>query len=124
MIGKLPRRKRGFVAPCHKYTGPYNLLHEQLDVYDQPLSGQEPYNAVDAILMRHDICYRDNDTKEGKKACDDEMLGPIVSREIIDRKLVRTIIGTKRTLGRGIEWSNELADELHKPIRKKLKKRS
>ena len=44
-------------------------------------------------------------------------------REKIDRKLVRTIIGTKRKLGWGIKWSNELADELHKPIRKKFKKR-
>ena len=44
-------------------------------------------------------------------------------REKVDRKLVRTIIGAKRKLGWGIEWSNELADELHKPIRKKFKKR-
>ena len=71
LIGKLPRTKRGFVAPYHKYAGPYNPLHEQLDEYDQPLAGQGPYNAVDAISMRHDICYRDNETKEGKHACDD-----------------------------------------------------
>ena len=58
----------------HKYTGPYNPLHEQLNEYDQPLAGQEPYHAVDAISMRHDICYRDNDTKERKHACGDEML--------------------------------------------------
>ena len=24
--------------------------------------------------MRHDVCYRDNETKERKHACDDEML--------------------------------------------------
>ena len=62
VIGKLHRPKRGFVLLFHKYTGPYNPLHEQLDEYDQPLPGQEPYNAVDAISMRHGICYRDNDT--------------------------------------------------------------
>ena len=51
------------------------------------------------------------------------MLEPKGIREKIDRKLVRTIIGTKRELGWGIiEWSNELADELHKPIRKKFKR--
>ena len=44
-------------------------------------------------------------------------------REKVDRKLVRTKIGTKRKLGWGIEWSNEHADELHKSIRKKFKKR-
>ena len=98
MIGKLPRPKRGFVLPYHKFTGPYNPLHEQLDEYDQPLAGQEPYNAVDAISMRHDICYRDNETKQGKHACDDEMLQELDVleakgiREKIDRKLVRTII--------------------------------
>ena len=85
------------------------------------------------------ICYRDNgDTKEGKHACDYEMrkeldmLEPKGIREKINKKLVRAIIGKKRILGLGIigindnnniEWSNELADELHKPIRKKFSKR-
>ena len=128
-IGKLPRPKRGFVLPYHKYTGPYNPLHEQLDENDQPILGQEPYNAVDAISMRHDICYRDNNGKEGKLNCDDKMLEELEElepkgiREKIDKKLVRSIIGRKRKLGWGIEWSNELADELHKPVRKTFKKR-
>ena len=60
--------------------------------------------------MRHDICYRDNngDTKEGKHACDDEMLKELdvleakCIREKIDKKLVRAIIGKKRKLGLGI----------------------
>ena len=94
MIGKLPRPKRGFVLPYHKYTGPYNPLDEQLDEDDQPLPGQEPYNAVDAISMHHDICYLDNNTKEGKHKCDDVMLQeldelqPRSFREKIDKKLV------------------------------------
>ena len=130
VIGKLPRPKKGFVLPYHKYTGPYNPLHKQLDEFDRPLPGQEPYNAVDRIAMHHDICYRDNDTKHGKQKCDDSMLSELDSlnpkgiRERIDRRLTRAIIGTKRKLGMGIiEWSNELADELHKPIRKKFLKR-
>ena len=131
VIGKLPRPKRGFTLPNHKYTGPYNPLDEQLDENDHPLPGQEPYNAVDAISMRHDICYRDHTAdKEGKHHCDDKMLQeldemqPKGFREKLDRRLVRSIIGTKRRLGWGVEeWSNELADELHKPIRKKFKKR-
>ena len=94
-----------------------------------PLPGQEPYNGVDAIVMRHDICYRDNETKEGKHASDVkccrnlDVLEPKDIREKIDRKPVQTIIGTKRKLGWEIGWSNELADELHKPIRKKFQKR-
>ena len=133
VIGKLPRPKKGFVLPAHKYTGPYNPLHEQLDEFDQPLSGQEPYNAVDAISMRHDICYRDHGTtKQGKHACDDVMiraldeLDPKTLRERSDKKLVGAIIGTKRKLGWGIEdeWTNELTDELHKPVRRKFRKRT
>ena len=130
VIGKLPRPKGGFTLPNHKYTGPYNPLYKQLDENDQPRKGQEPYNAVDAISMRHDICYRDNSSKEGKHMCDDEMLKeldvmqPKGIREKFDRKLVRSLIGTKRRLGLGVSsWSNELAEELHKPIRKKFKKR-
>ena len=96
--------------------------------YDKPLAGQEPYNAVDAISMRHDICYRDNETKEGKHACDDEklqeldVLEPKCIQETVDRKLVRTVIGAKRKLGWGIQWSNELTDELHKPIGRNSKR--
>ena len=129
IIGKLPHPKRGFVLYRHKYTGPYNPLDRQLDKNDQPLPGQEPYNTVDAISMRHDICYRDNNTKEGKQTCDDKMLNDFDSlepkdlREKTDKTLVRTIIGTKRRIGWGLKWNDELADELHKPIRKKFKKR-
>ena len=141
-IGKLPRPKKGFVLPFHKYTGPYNPLHDQLDeINDRPLSGQEQYNAIDEIAMRHDICYRDKgETKEGKHECDDEMLkelnvlNPKGIREKIDKNLVRAILGKKRKLGWGItdddddaadddEWTNELTDELHKPVRRKFRKR-
>ena len=53
-----------------------------------------------------------------------DLLEPKSIREKIDRSLVRKAISTKKRLGCGlIEWTNELADELHKPIRKKFKKR-
>ena len=141
MIGKLAPilPKKGLVLYKHKYTGPYNPLEKQLDENDQPLPGQEPYNAVDAISMRHDICYRDHGNKEGKQKCDGEMLKELTVlkpkdlREKIDRKLVQRIIGMKHRMGWGldkkdddystIQWSNELADELHKPIRRKFQKR-
>ena len=72
VIGKIPyKSKKGFVLPRHHSTGPYNPLHLQLDPQDNPLPGNEPYNAVDAISMRHDICYRDNPV--GKHECNRNM---------------------------------------------------
>ena len=95
------------------------------------MPGQEPFNQVDEISKRHDICYRDypND----KHGCDKIMLKDltdiksITKREVFDKKLVQSIIGTKTKLGLGIDkkitWSDELADELHKPIRHRFPKR-
>ncbi len=142
LIGRLPKPKKGWVLPNHKYTGPYNPLDEQLDEHDIPIAGQEPYNSVDAISMRHDICYRDDgEQRGGKHKCDDAMLNelnmlqPKTVRERIDKGLVKALIGTKRKLGLGIgdddddaaynkiEWSNTLTDELHRPIKRKFEKR-
>lgn len=130
LIGKIPRPKKGFVLPSHKYTGPYNPLDKQLDENDRPLPGEEPYNAVDAISMHHDICYRDSsDGKKGKQKCDDvmlkelEVLKPKDIRERIDKELVQKIIATKKRMGWGVRWSSELANELHKPILHKFQRR-
>ena len=43
-------------------------------------------------------------------------------REAVDRQLVRSIIGLKHKLGMGA-WSSQLADELHKPVRRRFEKR-
>ena len=93
-IGYLPRPKKGWVLPGHKYTGPYNPLHEQLDGNDLPIIGQEPFNKVDEISMRHDICYHD---RRGKKKCDDIMLSeldllePTDIREQVDKFFVKPV---------------------------------
>ena len=128
VIGKIPfKPKSGFVLTRHRFTGPYNPLHLQLDSKDNPLPGNEPYNAVDATSMRHDICYRDNPA--GKSECDRKMLAelntlvPKGRREKVDRLLVRSIIGLKHRLGMGV-WSNQLSNELHKPVRIRFDKRS
>ena len=77
--------------------------------------------------MRHAICYRENET--GKPECDRKMraelnaLTPRGKREKVDRQLLRSIIGLKHRLGMGI-WSRQLADELHKPVKKRFQKRS
>ena len=98
MIGKIPfKPKKGYVLPRHHFTRPYNPLHLQLDSKDNPLPGNEPYNAVDATSMRHDICYQDN--PGGKSDCDRKMLAELKTLvpknrcEAVDRQLVRSIIG-------------------------------
>ena len=105
-IGNLPRPKKGFVLPSHKYTGQYNPLDELLNKNDIPVPGQELFNAVDAISMRHDTCYRDHgNSKKGKHECDDDMLKeldvlkPENICEKIDRKLVRAISEQNESLG-------------------------
>ena len=131
MIGKIPFKPiHGSVLPNHRFTGPYNPLHLQPDLKDNPLLGNEPFNAVDDISMRHDICYRDNDTPAGKRECDRKILAelnalvPKDRREKVDRQLVRSIIGLKHRKGLGIHWSNQLANELHKPARRRFEKRT
>ena len=48
-----------------------------MDSKDNPLPGNEPFNAVDAISMHHDICYPDKDTPAGKRECDRKMLAEL-----------------------------------------------
>ena len=126
VIGKIPfKPKKGLVLPKRRHTGPYNSLHLQLDSQDNPLPREEPYNAVDDISMRHEICYRDSDTPAGKRECDRKMLAelnalvPKGRREKVDKQLVRSIIGLKHRVGLGINWSNQLTNELHKPVRRR-----
>ena len=52
IIGKIPfKPKKGIVLPKHRFTGPYNLLHLQLDSKDNPLPGNEPYNAISMLSI-------------------------------------------------------------------------
>ena len=80
--------------------------------------------------MRHDICYRDNDTPAGKRECDRKKLAelnvliPEGRREKMDRQLVRRISGLKHRMGLGIDWSNQLANELLKPVLRRFDKRT
>jgi hypothetical protein len=105
LLGKIPHPKKGWTLPNHKYTGPFNPLSEQLDEYDNPIPGQEPYNQVDDIARQHDICYRDHSS--GKNACDRRMVAqldritPKSFREKVDRIFVRGIINSKQKLGVG-----------------------
>ena len=119
--------------PKHNYTGPFTNLDERLDENEKPKPGFEPYNQIDNIAMHHDICYKHADEKLynlTRKACDKEMLNELDDaktkgiREKIDYMLVKPVIWLKYKLGLGIEDTGYLlAEELHKPIRSKFKRR-
>ena len=125
LIGKLPRPKKGFVAPNYKYLGPYNPLDSQLEhdntgkitkFYDQPL------NKVDEIAAGHDVCYKVG--IKNKNECDREMVKNLDNLNPNEMTkwghLARLIINSKQKFGFGFE---KLANELHKPIIRKFKRR-
>jgi len=62
---------------------------------------------VDAIALKHDICYRDHNDKIGKKNCDKQMLDSLSQtkikgiRESFDKRLVQVAIETKYKLSLG-----------------------
>ena len=99
LIEKLPKPSKGWVLPNHHYTGPGNPLHKQLDLNDKPKKKYLPYNKIDKISMKHDICYRDSPEK--KRECDKAMLqelslcNPSTYRERFDKFLVKNIIQKK-----------------------------
>ena len=51
-------------------------------------------------------------------------LVPKGRREKVNRQLVRSIIVLKHRMGLGIHWTNQLANELHKPVRRRFDKRT
>ena len=114
--------------------GPFNPLDKQLE-YD-PETGEitkwivPPFNKVDEISAHHDVCYsRGIDKNE----CDRKMvseLDKIPYGELPKMGMfARKVINTKQKLGLGVlkkkfkKWNEQFADELHKPIIRKFKKR-
>ena len=126
-IGKLPRPKAGFTPGKYKYMGAYNPLDEQLE-YD-PETGEVlkwkvmPYNKVDEISAYHDICY---DMGKNKGECDKEMVKSLDKIPYGEMpkwgSTARFLINTKKK-ALSNDWSQQLADELHKPITKNFSKR-
>jgi len=108
-IGKLPGRpKAGFTPSKYKYMGPYNPLDKQLE-YNKETGkitkwNVQPYNKVDKIAAKHDICY---DMGKDKGECDRKMV------ERLDKipygqmpkwgQTARFLINTKQKLGLGVK---------------------
>ena len=107
---------------------PFTDLNERLDANGNPKPGYELFNQIDETAMFHDRCYADADKGVGTRhICDSKMLDNLNKikfknfRERIDYALVKPLIWLKYKLGLGL--NEQLAIELHKPIRHKFKRR-
>ena len=116
----------------HNFTGPGTKLNKRLNPDLTPKSWSKPVNRVDKAAYHHDVCYlKNNDTATRNEVCDKNMLKELkciynpTIRERMERGLVSSLIGTKARFRWGFneKKASTLAEELHKPIRRKFKKR-
>ena len=123
----------------HNFTGPGTKLNKRLNADLTPKEWSKPINRIDKAAYHHDICYlKNNDTATRNAVCDKNMLEEMKNiynptlRERMERGLVSTLIGTKKRFGWGVTTGtgyikkkkfSMLAKELHKPIKRKFKKR-
>ena len=120
--------------PGHNFTGPGTKLNKRLNPDLTPKKWSKPINRVDKAAYNHDLCYlKNNDTATRNAVCDKNMLNELKGiynptiREKMERGLVSSLIGTKARFGwggvGGKKKVSTLAEELHKPVRRKFKKR-
>ena len=123
----------------HNFTGPGTKLNKRLNADLTPKEWSKPINRIDKAAYHHDICYlKNNDTATRNAVCDKNMLEEMKNiynptlRERMERGLVSTLIGTKKRFGWGVTTGtgyikkkkfSTLAEELHKPVKRKFKKR-
>ena len=127
---KLGISLKNWHLPGHNFTGPFTELDKRVDEHGNPLPGFEPYNQIDAIALHHDWCYKNADSGQGTRSdCDKKMLDELNAiktrgvREKIDYAIVKPVIWLKHKLGLGIYDNLHIAEDLHKPIRHKFKRR-
>ena len=123
----------------HNFTGPGTKLNKRLNADLTPKEWSKPINRIDKAAYHHDICYlKNNDTATRNNVCDKNMLQEMKDiynptlRERMERGLVSTLIGTKKRFGWGVATGtgyikkkkfSVLAEELHKPVKRKFNKR-
>ena len=123
----------------HNFTGPGTKLNKRLNADLTPKEWSKPINRIDKASYHHDICYlKNNDTATRNNVCDKNMLKEMKDiynptlRERMERGLVSTLIGTKKRFSWGVTTGtgyikkkkfSALAEELHKPVKRKFKKR-
>ena len=130
MVNKLPFEMH---LPRHNFTGPGTKLYKRLNPDGTPKEWSIPINKIDNAAYHHDLCYsKHDDTKTRNEVCDKTMLDELSGivkqtlREIIDKSIVGKLIKAKDNFGLGhsikkkIKFTNELAEELYKPVTRKF----
>ena len=120
----------------HNFTGPETKLYKILNPDGTPKEWSKPINRIDSAAYHHDLCASiHDDTKTRNEDCDKTMLGELngivnpTLRERIDKSIVGKLINAKVNFGLGVllnknlKFTNELAEELHKPVSKKFARR-
>ena len=94
-----------------------------------------PINRVDNAVYHHDLCYsKHDDTKTRNEICDKTMLGELSGimyptlRERIDKSIFGKLIRAKVNFGllrlkKNFKFTEDLADELYKPVTRKFLRR-
>ena len=120
--------------PGHNFTGPGTKLYKRLNPDGTPKEWSIPINRVDNAAYHHDLFNsKHDDTKTRNEVCDKTMLGELngivnrTLRENIDKSMVGKLINAKVKFGLGhsvnkyIKFTDELAEELYKPVTRKLR---
>ena len=116
-------------VPGHNITGSGIKLYTRLNPDGTSKEWSIPINRVDNAAYHHDLCYsKHDDTKTRNEICDKTMHGELngivnpTLREIIDKSIVGKLIKAKVNFGLGLpikknfKFTNDLADDLYKPV--------
>ena len=124
--------------PGHNFTGPGTKLNKRLNPDGTPKEWSLPINRVDNAAYHHDLCYSKHDDRKTRyEICDKTMLGELSGifnptlRERIDKSIVGKLIRAKVNFGLrapiktkiNLKFTDDLAEELHKPVSKKFDRR-
>ena len=115
----------------HKFTGPGTNLCKRLISNATPKEWSTPINRIDNAAYHHDLCYsKHDDTKPRNQVNDKTMLNELngkvntTSSERIDKSIVVKFINAKVNVRLGaptkatriLKFTDELAEELYKPV--------
>ena len=122
--------------PGLNFTGPETKLYKGLNPDGTSKEWSISINRVDNAAYNHDLCYsKHDDTKTRNEVCDKTMLGELNGivnpnlRERIEKSIVGKLIKAIVNFGLGLhikenfKFTNELAEELYKPVTRKFQRR-